>query len=569
MTLTRDEKAAEADHASYPYDLGSYRRTVTASSAAAQEWFNRGLLWSYGFNHEEAARCFERALALDPGCALAHWGLALALGPNYNKPWHFFDPEELEAVVRQTHAAVERAQSCLADDGVQPVERALVEALKFRFPHEHAAEDEDVAVWNRNYADAMARVYDEFADDLDVAALYAGAIMDLTPWQLWDVESGQPKAGSRTLEARRVLERAMAQDGGSRHPALLHLYIHLMEMSPTPEAAVDAANTLRDLVPHSGHLVHMPSHIDVLVGDYQSAIESNQRAIVADELFFEHGDPLMFYNLYRCHDYHFRIYAAMFAAQSRVCLDTVSGLEKALPEALLRVESPPMADWMEGLLAMRVHALIRFGRWRDVMELRPPGDTALYCVTHAMILYGKGVAAAAVGDIAGAAEQRGRFAAAAAAVPDSRMLFNNKCTDVLRVAAAMLDGELAYRRGDHEAAFAHLRTANERCYALPYDEPWGWMQPPSHALGALLAEQGRYGEALELYAADLGISGKLARALQHPGNVWALHGYHECLVKLGRAEEAQAIRPRLEKALAGADIPIKASCFCRSSANGE
>ncbi|CAJ2509328.1 Uu.00g143540.m01.CDS01 [Anthostomella pinea] len=543
------------------YDLGSYRRRVSASTETSLEWFNRGLIWSYGFNHEEAAKCFQRAIDNDSNCCMAYWGLAYALGPNYNKPWDFFDAAELEATVQRTHHAVEQARSCAAD--ASPVEKALVEALRYRYPHEHA--DKDCSIWNQSYAEAMGWVYKDFSDDLDVAALYVDALMNRTPWQLWDLQTGQPASGAHTLEAQAILERSMAQVGGSDHPGLLHLYIHLMEMSPTPEAAIDAANTLRDLVPHAGHLNHMPTHIDVLVGDYQNAIESNQKAIVADDIFFSREEPLKFYTLYRAHDYHFRIYAAMFAAQSRATLDTVSRLEKALPEQLLRVESPPMADWLEGFLAMRVHAMIRFGRWQDIIDLPFHDDRKLYCVTTAMAHYAKGVAFAATGRIHEAAEQRELFADTVKAVPSSRTLFNNKCLDILQVAEAMLDGELEYRRGNYEPAFARLRRASELSRALPYDEPWGWMQPPAHALGALLTEQGRYDEAVDIYAEDLGMSDKLPRALQHRNNVWSLHGYHECLLKLGRVEEAEAVKPQLDLAVAGADIPIKSSCFCRQS----
>ncbi|KAI1412049.1 TPR domain protein [Hypoxylon sp. FL1857] len=544
------------------YNLGSYRRTVSSRSEEAREWVNRGLIWSYAFNHEESTKCFERAIASDSDCVLAYWGLAYALGPNYNKPWDFFDAVELDAVMQRTHGVVEQARARL--DSASPVEKALVEALKYRFPQEHAG-DQNWSIWNQGYADAMGRVYKDFPDDLDIAALYVDALMNLTPWQLWDIDSGEPASGARTLEAKDILERSMAQDGGSRHPGLLHLYIHLMEMSPSPETALDAANTLRDLVPDAGHLNHMPTHIDVLVGDYQSAIESNRKAILADDIFFAKEDPLKFYTLYRMHDLHFRLYAAMFAGQSKATLDTVARLEAVLPEELLRVESPPMADWLEGFLAMRVHALIRFGRWQEILELPFHADRQLYCTTNALNHYAKGVALAATGQVEAAAQQRELFASAAKDVPDSRMLFNNKCTDILRVAEAMLDGELEYRRGNYDSAFSHLRTAMRRSYALPYDEPWGWMQPPSHALGALLMEQGYFDQAVDVYAEDLGIGGKLARALQHPKNVWALHGYHECLVKLGRVEEAKEIKPQLDAAIAVADIPIKASCYCRTS----
>ncbi|KAI0122435.1 TPR domain protein [Daldinia grandis] len=544
------------------YNLGSYRRIVSTNNEEAREWVNRGLIWSYAFNHEESAKCFERAVACDSNCVLAYWGLAYVLGPNYNKPWEFFDETELENVMQRTHGVVEQARARL--DKALPVERALVEALKFRYPQEYAG-DRNWSIWNEGYADAMKRVYEEFSDDLDIATLYVDALMNLTPWQLWDIATGEPASGARTLEAKAILEQSMAQDGGSRHPGLLHLYIHLMEMSTTPEAALDAANTLRDLVPDAGHLNHMPTHIDVLVGDYQSAVESNQKAIVADDIFFSREDPLRFYTLYRMHDLHFRIYAGMFAGQLKVTLETVARVEQTLPEELLRVESPPMADWLEGFLAMRVHALIRFGRWQEIIDLPFYKDGKLYCTTNALNHYAKGVALAATGKVEEASRQRELFAEATKTVPESRMVFNNKCVDILKVAEAMLDGELEYRRGNYDSAYSHLRVSIERSYALPYDEPWGWMQPPSHAYGALLIEQGHFDKAVEVYAEDLGVGGKLPRALQHPNNVWSLHGYHECLGKLGRIDEARAIKPQLDAAIAGADVPIKASCFCRTS----
>ncbi|KAI1100902.1 TPR domain protein [Jackrogersella minutella] len=544
------------------YNLGLYRRPVSSSSEEAREWVNRGLIWSYGFNHEESAKCFERAIASDSNCVLAYWGLAYVLGPNYNKPWEFFDEVELEQVMKRTHSVVEQATARAGN--ASPVEKALVYALKFRYPLEQVAE-QNWSIWNESYAHAMGMVYKEFPDDLDIATLYVDALMNLTPWQLWDINTGEPAPKARTLEAKDILERAMAQDGGSHHPGLLHLYIHLMEMSNTPEAALDAANTLRDLVPDAGHLDHMPTHIDVLVGDYQNAITSNQKAIVADDAFFARENPLQFYTLYRMHDLHFRIYAAMFAGQSRVTLETVARLEATLPEELLRVESPPMADWLEGFLAMRVHALIRFGRWQEILELPLREDRQLYCATNAMVYYAAGVALAATGKVDQAARQRELFAAAARDVPESRMVFNNKCVDILRVAEAMLDGELEYRRGNFDTAFSHLRAAMKRSYDLPYDEPWGWMQPPSHALGALLVEQGHLDKAVDVYAEDLGFNSNLPRALQHPKNVWSLHGYHECLVKLGRLDEARAVKPELDAAIAVADIPIKASCYCRTS----
>ncbi|KAM3084612.1 hypothetical protein ACMFMG_001283 [Clarireedia jacksonii] len=544
------------------YDLGSYRRPLSTKSEEAREWFHRGLIWSYGFNHEEAVICFEKAIASDNNFALGYWGAAYASGPNYNKPWKFFDSTELKNTVQKTHRMV--SEAARTSSQASPVEKALIHALQFRYPRESA--DKDLSIWNRSYADAMEKVYQEFPDDLDVAAICADALMNLTPWRLWDMKTGKPAEGARTMNIKAILDHAMALEDGTKHPGLLHLYIHLMEMSLTPEAAKPAADQLRTLVPDSGHLNHMPTHIDLLLGDYDLGIESNQRAYKVDENFLARSGPLNFYTLYRMHDYHFCIYSAMFAGQSKIALESVERMEKSLSDELLRVKSPPMANWLEGFLTMRVHVLIRFGQWREIIELTFPTDSSLYCTTTAMIHYAKAVAFAATGDLENADKEAKSFVSARKNVPRSRMLFNNKCVDILGVAEAMMNGELEYRRKNYDTAFAHLREAITRDDGLPFDEPWGWMQPTRHAYGALLMEQGHFDKAVEVYAKDLGLDDKIPRALCHPKNVWSLHGYHECLVKLGRKEDADGIMPQLNEALKKADIPIKASCYCRLNA---
>ncbi|MFI2632703.1 hypothetical protein ACH5A2_20240 [Streptomyces collinus] len=541
------------------YDLGTHGRPVTTSSAEAQLWFDRGLVWTYAFHHEEAVACFEKAAEADPECAMAYWGIAYALGPNYNKPWEFFDGEELARTVERTHAAVERAHEESAR--ATPVERALIGALRARYPQPEAVED--CSVWNEPYADAMRAVYELAPDDPDIATLHADAAMNLTPWQLWDLKTGQPAEGARTTEARAVLEGALAAEAGVRHPGVLHLYIHLMEMSPTPEQALPVADRLRGIVPDAGHLLHMPSHLDVLCGDYRQVVAANSDAIAVDEKYHRQAGAMNFYTLYRAHNYHFKIYGAMFLGQAQVALDTAAQLEAAIPEDLLRVPSPPMADWLEAFLAMRVHVLIRFGRWREILELPAPADPELYAVTVAMRHYARGVALSATGEVDRAEAERELFRAAVGRVPETRMLFNNTCHDILAIAAAMLDGELEYRRGRHDLAFAALERSIELDDNLPYDEPWGWMQPTRHAFGALLLEQGRVAEAEAVYRADLGLDDTLPRPLQHPGNVWALHGFHECLLRSGKTGEAALVAHQLKMASALADVPVQASCFCR------
>jgi tetratricopeptide (TPR) repeat protein len=548
----------------YPYDLGEYARPVTTTVAAAATWVNRGLVWTFGFNHEEAVECFQRAIDLDPDCALAHWGSAFALGPNYNKPWEFFAPDEATAVLERARDEARVAADC-ASAGTA-VEQALTGALLARYPDGRPIEE--CTAWEVEYAAAMGQVYAAHGGDLDVACFYAEALMNLTAWQLWDQRTGEPAEGSRTLEAKAVLEAALAAPGGSQHPGLLHMYIHLMEMSPTPERALPVADLLRGLVPDAGHLQHMPTHLDVLCGDYSGVVASNSAAIAADAAFVAQRGPLNFYTLYRAHNLHFKIYGALFLGQERTALATVDQLEAAIPEELLRVQLPPMADWLEGFVPMRVHALVRFGRWDALIGLPLPADQDLYCTTTAMLHYGKGVAFSATGRVAEAEEERRLFLAAVERVPESRMLFNNTCRDILAVASEMLDGELEYRKGNHDSAFAHLRRSVELDDGLPYDEPWGWMQPTRHALGALLLEQGHVEEAEAVYRADLGLDATLPRACQHPGNVWALHGYHECLVRLAKHDLAEVVAQQLKLAGARADEPITASCLCRIDRSG-
>jgi tetratricopeptide (TPR) repeat protein len=545
--------------AAYQYDLGDYKRRISTRSKEAQLWFDRGLAWCYGFNHEEAIRCFQKGVAADPTCAMLHWGIAYAAGPNYNKQWKAFDVMDLKRSLRLAHGAMGKAFACLKK--ASPVERALIEPLAKRYQ----SNDHEIVtpIWNDDYALAMREVYRAYPDDHDVVALFAEAIMNRTPWQLWDTKAGKPAEGADTAEAIKVLERSLAQPGGMTHPGLLHMYVHLMEMSPYPERALRAADALRTVVPDSGHLVHMPTHIDVLCGLYKNVVDWNGRAIASDGKYLKHRGPKNFYSLYRCHDYHFRLYGAMFLGQYGPAIETADAMIANLPDELLRVESPPMADWLEGFVPMKQHVLIRFGKWKEIIAEPLPKDKKLYCTTTAMLRYAKAVAHAASGNVKAADEEAKRFAAAHAAVPPTRYVFNNTCLDILAVAAEMMKGEIAYRKGRFDEAFAHLRKSVELDDNLPYDEPWGWMQPTRHALGALLLEQGRVEEAEKVYRADLGLDATLTRACQHPENVWSLHGFHECLMRLGRKAEASIVKGRLDIALAWADVPIKSSCFCR------
>jgi tetratricopeptide (TPR) repeat protein len=546
------------------YDLGSYSRPITTTSPEAQLWFDRGLLWCYGFNHEGSVRCFHKAAAHDVTCAMAYWGIAYDSGSNYNKPWEVFGEEELHATVAAARRATDAALARV--DASTPAEQSLIRALESRYPSDQAVSAEECSAWNNAYSIAMRAVYATFPDDLDVTALFAEALINRTPWKLWDLKTGGPADGADTLEAVAVLERAMRlmdARGGELHPGVLHMFVHTIEMSPHPEWALRACDALRDLVPDAGHLRHMPSHIDVRCGHYYAGLVANDKAILADRKYLESEGPLNFYTLYRCHNFHFKMYSAMFLGQYRPALEAAGELAATITEELLRVPNPPMADWLEGFVAMKMHVLVRFGKWQSIFDELLPSDSHLYCVTTALIHYAKGVARAANGQVAAALSEQQQFLGAYATVPDTRYIFNNKCIDILAIAAEMLQGEIEYRKGNYEAAFAHLRKAVELDDNLPYDEPWGWMQPARHALGALLLEQDRVEEAAHVYRADLGLDNTLSRPSQHPENVWSLHGYVECLHRLDRHAEASSAQRRLDLAMARADVDVKASCFCR------
>ena len=441
MTATA---SAGLDETEPYYDLGSYHRPIETPSPQAQVWFDRGMVWAYAFNHEESIRCFERALALDPDLAIARWGIAYAIGPNYNKAWEAFDPVDLAASLARA-----RMELGLAANGrASVVERGLIDALAARFPTDDASRHRGAHGRSRRLRRRHGRTGEAYPDDVDVQALAADALINVTAWALWDTATGEPAPGSRVVEAKRILDAALATPAGREHPGVLHLYLHAMEMSAHPEEALPAADLLRGLVPDAGHLQHMPSHIDVLCGDYRSSVVANQVAVQADRRFVERQGPLNFYSLYRAHDLHFVVYSAMFEGQSQVALQAADELAAQLTPELLAIESPPMADWLEAFVPLRIHVLVRFGRWDELIAEPLPDDVDLYCTTAATIHYGRGVAHAAKGQLAQARAEREAFAAAYARIPDTRYLFNNTSRDILAVAAAMLDGEIAYREGD-------------------------------------------------------------------------------------------------------------------------
>ena len=326
------------------YDLGTYSCPVTTGSAKAQLWFDRGLIWTYGYNHQEAATCFRRALAEDPGCAMAHWGLAYASGPNYNMPWELHDPatraEALATAYDATQSALAHAKGCT------PAECALINALTARYPQRTPVDD--MHAWDHDFANSMRAAFAEVPDNLDLRCVYVESLLNLTPWKMWDLKTGLPAEGAATKEAQQVLEDAFdSLPGAMTHPGLLHLYVHLMEMSPTPEKALKAGDVLRDLVPDAGHLVHMPTHIDVLCGNYQDVVYCNQKAIHADLKYSEPEGPYNIYTVYRQHEYHFVFYGPIFLRHTQPPPLATPGPWEHTPLEITRIERHPMQDYSQ------------------------------------------------------------------------------------------------------------------------------------------------------------------------------------------------------------------------------
>lgn len=543
------------------FDLGSYSRKFGTNSEEAQKWCDRGMMWCFGYNHDESIACYKKAIEADANCAIAYWGVSYSSGCNYNKPWQAFDEDDATKSLSQAFDYARLAMERIAH--ASELEAALIRALQARYQTRELPDNAGFCGWNDDYANAMREIYKLYPDDLDVATLFAEAMMNRTPWALWDLKSGEVASGASTAETVEVLERALTAEHAFEHPGLLHMYIHLMEMSPHPERALRAADALRTLAPDSGHLCHMPTHIDVLCGHYERVVSSNHEAIKADRKYLEREGPLNFYSLYRCHNYHFKIYGAMFLGQYKPAIDAAEEMNATLPEELLLQTSPPMADWLEGFIAMKQHVYIRFGKWQEIIHQALPDNPDLFCVTTAMLHYAKGVAYAASDRVPEAQEQAELFEAAVKRVPESRMVFNNTCLDILQISREMMLGEIEYRKANYDTAYAHLRQSVHLDDNLPYDEPWGWMQPTRHALAALLLEQGHVEESESVYRADLGLDSTLPRAVHHPENVWSLLGYHECLQRQGKTDLAILVKQRLDLAKGRTDVQVKSSCFCK------
>jgi len=513
-------------------ELGSHHFAVTTKVPLAQDLFDQGLAWCYGFHHAEALRSFEAAAAADPGCAMARWGLAYAAGPHIN------NMEMSPEAAQQANTNAQRAKELAA--ATTPLEQALIDAIVARYAWPAPA---DRKALDRAYADAMRKVYAVHGAHPDVAALFAEALMDLRPWDLWK-QDGSPQP--ETPEIVAVLEKVLAAD--HLHPQANHLYVHAVEASPSPERAIRSAVRLTSLAPAIGHLVHMPAHIFLRVGRYEDAAAANRRGIAADQRIVARTGRTGFYEIYRAHNYHFLAWATMFTGNAKEAIAASRELMRELPMDVVK----ELAPFLEGFLGAPYHVLVRFGRWQEMLDepVPEPWQKSRIAMRH----YGRGVAFAALGRVDEAVAEQQALRAAVADVPAEWMISNNATRTVLGIAEKVLEGEIEFRRGAQDAAFAALKVAVERHDALRYDEPWGWMMPPRHAWGALALEAGRVDEAEKVYREDL---------VRHPDNGWSLHGLEECLRRRGAVAEADAVAVRFAKAWSHGGVPIAASCFCR------
>ena len=550
------------------FDLGTHRRPISTRSAETQRWFDIGLNWCYGFNHDEGIKCFEKALESDPSCAMVHWGIAYAAGPFYNLTWKEHGEAEADSATRRCFEHIQLARAKAAQ--AAPVEQRLIEALACRFPKPHRVTPQEFAQWDDAYAAAMRPVYADFPGDHDVMALFVEALMMRTVRRLWDLKTGAPAPNSSVIEALAVCERSIRlsdEAGIAPHPAILHLHIHLLEMSGVPERALRSADLLGSMCRDAGHMNHMPGHIHVLCGDYEKTLLASEKADRANDLYLAYAAETTYYLLGCCHDLHLMMFACMLLGQYAPALWAADKVRKLVTRDVVSLpDRPKLTQTVEGYHAMRSHVQVRFGRWQDIIDEPMVEEPELYVLTAAMQHYAKGVAHATLRDFAGVERAREGFHRHLAGIPPERRFLSNPTRASLAVGTALLDGELAYHQGRHDEAYAHLRQAVELDDNLYYTEPWAWMHPPRHALAALLLDQGHAEEAEGIYRDDLGLSGKVQRCAQHPDNVWALHGLVECLTRRGERDELPALQARLAKALAKADVPISSSCLCRTSA---
>lgn len=518
-----EHHAAASEPAKLLPGLSDLNHPVTTQNAEAQQFFNQGLALIYGFNHEEAKRSFERAAQLDPQLAMAYWGIALAVGPNYNEAE--IDPSRLLAADRALEKAKELAPNA------SEKERGYIDALAKRFQLKT-----DLKKCAADYKDAMASLHKQYPDDVDAAVLYADSLMNLTPWQLW-TKDGKP--AENTAEIVAVLEDAIKRQ--PNHIGANHLYIHTVEASRSPERALPSAERLGKLAPAAGHLVHMPSHIYIRTGDYEAAAKANEEAARVDLDYIRRtGVQGMYPAMYYSHNLHFLVesynragnYNGAVQAAKRLA-DNVSGHIKEMP-------------MLEGFLPSVMFVQLRFNQWDEILKLPEPAKEMP--ITNALWHYARGVALAGKKQIAGARAEREVFAGLAKSMPGETPFGLNTAASVLKIAEHSLDARIAAAKGDRKLAVEHWRRAVAAHDALNYDEPPGWYYPTRESLGAALLAAGNAAEAEKVFRRDLE---------DNPRNGRSLFGLAESLKKQGRTQAAQQTQHEFEAAWKNADTKLR------------
>jgi tetratricopeptide (TPR) repeat protein len=509
--------------------MGDTHHAINTRNADAQKFFDQGLTLVYGFNHDEAILSFKKAAALDPASPMPHWGIALALGPNINSD---VDAGREKAAYEAIQQALRLARRANAK------ELAYVRALATRYSNDPKA---DLKALSVKYAEAMRGLAAAYPDDDDAVTLFAEALMDLRPWQLYSLD-GTPADG--TLEIVNILERVLARS--PKHVGANHYYIHATEASLSPERALPSAKRLETLVPAAGHLVHMPAHTYMRTGDYAGARDANQRAAEVDRKYIEETNaggfyPAMYYN----HNLDFLASAAMMTGQYAVA-------RKAADELVANV-TPMLADMamLEPFAAKVLYVQLRFGKWDEV--LATPAPPAAQRLLTALYHYGRGVAHSMKGQVAEAEADRAAFAAARQAVPAETMWGLNTAAGVLAVAGAALDGRIASARGDVNAAVDAWKKAIAADDALGYNEPADWYYPTRESLGAVLLKAERFLEAREVYRQDLERNPDNPRSMQ--GLALALAGTYP------EDRNAQVLRGRASKAWENADVDLNVTDY--------
>jgi tetratricopeptide (TPR) repeat protein len=509
-------------------NLGSHVFPVSTRNREAQRFINQGVNLAYAFNHAEARRAFREAARLDPTLAMAYWGQALVLGPNINA---LMEPNEEP----QAYELVQKALSLRTRASAR--EQAYIEALAQRY----SGTATDRASRDRMYSDAMRAVHRRYPQDLDAAMLYVESVMDLRPWGYWQGD-GTPHEGIAEVVA--LTEQVMARN--PRHPGALHMYIHLMEATAMPEKAERAADTLLTLMPAAGHMVHMPGHIYQRIGRYADAMRSNQLAIAADEDYITQCRAQGLYPMaYYPHNIHFLWFAATFAGQSRVAIESARALASKIDNEAL--QAVPL---LAGFRIVPYYALTRFGRWDEMLnEPEPPPNAVLRAVWH----YARGLSLVATNRLDAAERELVALRALLADPSMEQPLFSpNLAGRALAPAPEMLAGEIAAARGNDDIAIAHLDRAVRLEDSLVYTEPSEFHFPPRHALGAVLLKAGRPAEAETVYWEDL---------RRNRENGWALFGLLQALRAQKKEYDASLIEARFKKAWAAADVTLTASRF--------